>query len=73
MPAATDVARSLYTGLAGNDVEALFALLTDDFEATASAGMPHGVGGDHDGRVAMIAGVRGRTTAHRRSTPPSTV
>ncbi|BBX71735.1 nuclear transport factor 2 family protein [Mycolicibacterium psychrotolerans] len=60
MATATDVAQSLYTALADHDVDALFALLTDDFEATVSAGMPQGVGGDHHGRVAMIAGVWGR-------------
>lgn len=63
MPTATDVAQSLYTALADHDVDALFALLTEDFEATVSAGMPRGVGGDHHGRVAMITGVWGRIAA----------
>ena len=44
-------------------------LLTDDFDGTVSAGMPHGVGGEHRGAVDMITGVwariaRGRTTSH---------
>ena len=63
MTTATDVARSLYTALADEDADALFALLTDDFEGTVSAGMPRGVGGDHHGRVAMITDVWGRIAA----------
>lgn len=63
MSTATDVARSLYTALADKDADALFALLTDDFEGRVSAGMPHGVGGEHHGRVAMITDVWGRIAA----------
>lgn len=63
MTTATDVARSLYTALADEDADALFALLTDDFEGTVSAAMPRGVGGDHHGRVAMITDVWGRIAA----------
>jgi uncharacterized protein len=56
----TSVARNLYDAFAHGDGQALFDLLTDDFVGTVSAGMPHGVGGDHRGRVEMITGVWGR-------------
>jgi uncharacterized protein len=55
-----DVARRLYEAFAGTDGHVLFDLLTDDFVGTVSAGMPHGVGGDHEGPVDMITGVWGR-------------
>ena len=35
-------------------------LLTEDFVGTVSAGMPHGVGGEHRGAVDMITGVWAR-------------
>jgi 2-(1,2-epoxy-1,2-dihydrophenyl)acetyl-CoA isomerase len=54
------VARNLYDAFACGDGEALFDLLTDDFVGTVSTGMPHGVGGDHRGRLEMITGVWGR-------------
>jgi ketosteroid isomerase-like protein len=54
-----DVARRLYKYLADGDGQALFDLLTEDFVGTVSAGMPHGVGGQHRGRDAMIIGVWG--------------
>ena len=56
----TDVARRLYEAFAGTDGQALFDLLTDDFVGTVSAGMPHGVGGDHEGPAEMITDVWGR-------------
>jgi uncharacterized protein len=56
----TAVAKRLYAAFAGTNGQALFDLLTDDFVGTVSAGMPHGVGGDHQGRVDMITGVWGR-------------
>jgi ketosteroid isomerase-like protein len=56
----TAVAQRLYEAFAGTDGQALFDLLTDDFVGTVSAGMPHGVGGDHRGPADMIAGVWGR-------------
>ena len=46
--------------MARHDGQALFDLLTDDFVGTVSTGMPHGVGGNHCGRVEMITGVWGR-------------
>lgn len=55
-----DIARCLYRALADGDGPALFGLLADDFVGTVSAGMPHGVGGEHHGRDAMILGVWGR-------------
>ncbi|MBB2991156.1 2-(1,2-epoxy-1,2-dihydrophenyl)acetyl-CoA isomerase [Mycolicibacterium iranicum] len=58
-----DVVQRFYRALSESDVDALSALLTDDFEGTVSAGMPHGVGGEHHGRVAMITGVWGRIAA----------
>lgn len=58
-----EVAQSLYRALSESDGEALFDLLTDDFEGQVSAGMPHGAGGVHHGRVAMIADVWGRIDA----------
>lgn len=59
MPTPTAVAQRLYDAFAGTDGQALFDLLTDDFVGNVSAGMPHGVGGDHRGRIDMIAGVWG--------------
>jgi uncharacterized protein len=56
----TAVAQRLYAAFASADGQALFDLLTDDFVGTVSNGMPHGVGGDHQGRIDMIAGVWGR-------------
>lgn len=60
MPTPTAVAQRLYDAFAGTDGQALFDLLTDDFVGTVSTGMPHGVGGDHQGRIDMIADVWGR-------------
>jgi 2-(1,2-epoxy-1,2-dihydrophenyl)acetyl-CoA isomerase len=54
------VAQRLYDAFAQGDGQALFDLLTDDFVGTVSTGMPHGVGGDHRGRVEMVTGVWGR-------------
>ena len=54
------VAQRLYAAFAGTDGQALFDLLTDDFVGTVSAGMPHGVGGDHEGPAEMITDVWGR-------------
>jgi ketosteroid isomerase-like protein len=54
------VAQRLYDAMAHADGQALFALLTDDFVGTVSAGMPHGVGGEHRGAVDMITGVWAR-------------
>jgi uncharacterized protein len=51
------VARRLYDAMARADGHALFDLLTDDFVGTVSAGMPHGVGGHHQGPGDMITGV----------------
>ncbi len=60
MTTATAVAQCFYRALADGDGNALFGLLTDDFEGIVSEGMPHGVGGEHHGRVAMITDVWGR-------------
>lgn len=57
MSTPTAVAQRLYDAMAHADGQALFALLTDDFVGTVSAGMPHGVGGEHRGAVDMITGV----------------
>ncbi|HEX2283224.1 MAG TPA: nuclear transport factor 2 family protein [Mycobacterium sp.] len=59
MPNPVTVARRLYEAIANSDGQALFDLLTDDFVGTVSAGMPHGVGGDHRGPMDMITGVWG--------------
>jgi ketosteroid isomerase-like protein len=64
MPTPTAVAQRLYDAFACTDGQALFDLLTDDFVGIVSAGMPHGVGGDHQGRIDMIAGVWGRIASH---------
>jgi ketosteroid isomerase-like protein len=56
----TSVARRLYDAMERSDGEALVGLLTDDFVGTVSAGMPHGVGGDHRGPSDMVIGVWGR-------------
>ena len=56
----TAVAQRFYDAIARSDAEGLFALLTDDFVGTVSAGMPHGVGGEHRGPADMIACVWGR-------------
>lgn len=63
MDTTEDVARRFYRALSRKDANALFALLADDFEGLVSAGMPHGVGGEHHGRVAMITDVWGRIDA----------
>ena len=63
MPTATAVAEHLYRAISDRDAEALSAALSADFHATVSAGMPHGVGGEHHGRVAMIAEVWGHIDA----------
>jgi uncharacterized protein len=60
MTTPTGVAQRLYDAFAGTDGQALFDLLTDDFVGTVSAGMPHGVGGNHQGRIDMIGHVWGR-------------
>jgi ketosteroid isomerase-like protein len=60
MPTPTATAQRLYDAMAHADGQALFGLLTEDFVGTVSAGMPHGVGGDHEGPVDMITGVWGR-------------
>jgi ketosteroid isomerase-like protein len=59
----TVVAQRFYDAIARSDAEGLFALLTDDFVGTVSAGMPHDVGGVHAGPQDMIAGVWGRIDA----------
>ena len=59
MSTPTAVAQRFYDVIARADGQALFALLTDDFVATVSAGMPHGVGGEHRGPVDMITRVWG--------------
>lgn len=63
MNTATAVAEQLYRALSDGDADALSAALSADFHATVSAGMPHDVGGEHHGRVAMITGVWGRIDA----------
>jgi uncharacterized protein len=59
----TAVAQRFYDAIARSDAEGLFALLTDDFVGTVSAGMPHDVGGVHRGPQDMIAGVWGHIDA----------
>lgn len=59
----TAVAKRFYAAIARSDADDLFALLTDDFVGTVSAGMPLGVGGRHEGAQDMIAGVWGRIDA----------
>ncbi|CAA0127498.1 Uncharacterised protein [Mycolicibacterium vanbaalenii] len=63
MNTATHIARRFYQALSGRNGQALFDLLTDDFEGRVSDGMPDGVGGAHHGRVAMISNVWGRIDA----------
>lgn len=63
MTTTREVAQRFYRALSSGDGTALFDLLTDDFEGTVSAGMPHGVGGEHHGRVAMISNAWGRIDA----------
>ncbi|MBY0290137.1 MAG: nuclear transport factor 2 family protein [Mycobacteriaceae bacterium] len=57
------VAQRFYDAIARAAADDLFALLTDDFVGTVSAGMPHDVGGQHNGPHDMIAGVWGRIDA----------
>jgi len=54
MPTANSIAHRFYDALAGIDQGALTTLLSDDFEGTVSAGMPHGVGGVHHGPNDML-------------------
>ena len=63
MSSPRDVAERFYDALAGADADTLFALLTDDFVSTVSAGMPHDVGGTHVGPADMIVGVWARIGA----------
>ncbi|KWX68481.1 nuclear transport factor 2 family protein [Mycobacterium sp. NAZ190054] len=63
MNTAKNVAQRFYRALSDKDADALFALLADDFEGRVSTGMPHGVGGEHHGRVAMVTEVWGRIDA----------
>lgn len=63
MSSPTIVAGRLYEAFARTDANALFDLLTDDFVGVVSAGMPHGVGGDHHGPADMIAQVWGRVAS----------
>lgn len=63
MTATTAVAQRFYRALAEGDGNSLFDLLATDFVGTVSQGMPHGVGGRHHGRVAMIADVWGHIDA----------
>jgi uncharacterized protein len=60
MSTPTAVAQRLYDAMAHGDGIALFGLLTEDFVGTVSAGMPHGVGGEHHGAAGMINGVWAR-------------
>jgi uncharacterized protein len=62
MPTANALAHRFYDALAGIDPGALSTLLSDDFEGTVSAGMPHGVGGVHRGPNDML-GVWGTINA----------
>jgi 2-(1,2-epoxy-1,2-dihydrophenyl)acetyl-CoA isomerase len=50
----TGVARRFYSAMADGDGQALFDVLADDFVADVSAGMPHGVGGEHHGAANTI-------------------
>jgi len=59
MPTPTSVAQRLYDAMAHADGQAIFGLLTEDFVGTVSAGMPHGVGGEHHGAADMLTGVWG--------------
>lgn len=63
MATPTDVAQRFYDAIARSDARELFALLTDDFVGTVSAGMPHEVGGEHRGPADMIVNVWGRIDA----------
>ena len=59
----TDVARRFYAAMADGDGRALFDVLAEDFVADVSAGMPHGVGGEHHGAAETITEVWGRIDA----------
>jgi 2-(1,2-epoxy-1,2-dihydrophenyl)acetyl-CoA isomerase len=49
-----ELAERVYAALATGDRDALLAVLADDFEADAAAGMPGAIGGHITGAVAMI-------------------
>src|SRR5258708_6806068 len=67
----TAVAQQFYDALARSDAAAVADLLTDDFVATLSAGMPNGLGGDH-GREDMIANVwRGMAATYEMHVDPA--
>lgn len=63
MSAPHNIAKRFYDCLADTDGQALFDLLTEDFVGTVSVGMPHGVGGEHRGRTAMLSEVWGPISA----------
>jgi 2-(1,2-epoxy-1,2-dihydrophenyl)acetyl-CoA isomerase len=48
-----ELARTLYTALAGGDADALVTLLHPDFVGTTTEGLPYGLGGTHVGAEAM--------------------
>lgn len=51
------IAARLYDAMAARDASALLEAMTVDFVGRASAGMPLGVGGRHNGRDAMLRDV----------------
>lgn len=53
------VCRRLYDGFANRDPKVMMEVMTEDFSAQVSAGMPLGVGGAHQGRTAMFEEVWG--------------
>ncbi len=69
-PGITGAVRAAYAALARGDADALLELLSDDFVAVVSDGLPAPIGGRHDGPRSMVddgwweIGRRFRVRAH---------
>ena len=53
-PSVADLVEALYPALMAGDREAIARLVADDFVGTVTPSLPHGMGGVHHGREAMI-------------------
>ena len=59
MTSGISAAKRLYDAVNASDAGAILAAMTSDFVGEVSAGMPLGVGGQHDGSEAMLREVWG--------------
>lgn len=54
MPGKVEVAKTLYRALQQADAPALIGVLREDFQGQVTDGFPAGLGGQYDGRDAML-------------------